>query len=105
MRDSFFTESELENLRGISKEEIAEIVGEIKEKFNCVEGGGAARVCASVNRLFHKIAGSAGVAGLDGVCELASEAEHITEPENRASDDESINRLREILRLIETHLC
>lgn len=104
MTKSFFTDSEMENLRKIAMEEIAEIVEEIQEKFACVEGG-ASGVCDTAHRLFHKMAGSAGVTGLDNICELASEAENITDPENRASDDETVNRLREILQLIETHLC
>ncbi|MFA6449074.1 MAG: Hpt domain-containing protein [bacterium] len=100
MSDSFFTDAELDNLRKISKEEIGELIEELKGESGAA--GAAANAWAeAAHRKFHKITGSAGVAGLVEIGELAAEAESLSDPENGPPDKSAFIRIHKIVGSIE----
>jgi HPt (histidine-containing phosphotransfer) domain-containing protein len=100
MGDSFFTDAELENLRRISMEEIGELIEEIKAQ----SVAGSKKWLADAHALFHTIVGSAGVAGLNEISELAAEAESLSDPEHEAPDKSALNRIHKIAGRIENLL-
>jgi len=102
MSDSFFTDSELANLRKISMEEVGELIEEMKTKHG--SGGDSAEWLVAAHKMFHTITGSAGVAGLMEISELAAEGESLTDPEAVPPDKDAMNRIRKIMGQIEHHL-
>jgi len=102
MSDSFFTDAELANLRKISMEEVGELIEEMKMKHGA--GSDSAAWLAAVHKMFHTITGSAGVAGLMEISELAAEGESLSDPEADPPDKDAVNRIRKIIVQIENLL-
>ena len=103
MGESFFTETELRNLRAISVEEVGELIERLKDGCAGVFGADCCDddVARDIHALFHTITGSAGVTGFTAISELASEAESATAEENLPLSAAAMERILEIIGRIE----